>query len=162
MWLVPLFIAVPLIEIALFIIVGGWLTLWPTLALVVATALAGTALIRHQGLRTLEELRGAFDRLDDPLQPLAHGAMIVLAGLLLLTPGFLTDAAGLLLLVPAVRRALLRRLAARVRVAAAGMAEGGTPWDARFAHGEVIEGEWSELRPPPAGPGPGLPVRRRH
>ena len=108
MWLFVIFVLVPLIEIALFIQVGGWLTLWPTLAIVVATAVAGTALVRRQGLQVLGQAQRALDELGDPLAPLAHGAMILFAGALLLTPGFLTDAVGFALLVPAVRVALLR------------------------------------------------------
>jgi UPF0716 protein FxsA len=108
MWLLILFVAIPLIEIALFIQVGGWLTLWPTLAIVVLTAVLGTVLVRQQGLRVLRDAQQALEELRDPLAPLAHGAMILLAGALLLTPGFLTDTMGLLLLVPAVRLALLR------------------------------------------------------
>ena len=56
MWLLIAFIAVPLIEIGLFIQVGGWLTLWPTLAIVLGTGILGTWLVRQQGLRVLEEL----------------------------------------------------------------------------------------------------------
>ena len=74
MWLFAVFLAVPLIEIALFVTVGGWIGLWPTLGIVVLTAVAGTALVRREGLRAIEELRGAFERLDDPARPLAHGA----------------------------------------------------------------------------------------
>jgi len=108
MWLLVLFIAVPLIEIALFIQVGGWLTLWPTLAIVVATAILGTWLVRQQGVTVLRDLQSSLEQARDPLAPLAHGAMILLAGALLLTPGFLTDAIGFILLFPAFRSALLR------------------------------------------------------
>jgi len=114
MWLLLLFIAVPLIEIALFIQVGGWLTLWPTLAIVLATGIIGTVLVKQQGLRVLNDLRSSLQDMRDPLSPLAHGAMILFAGALLLTPGFFTDAVGFLLLVPAVRRLVVRSLAARV------------------------------------------------
>ncbi|MGY6633631.1 MAG: FxsA family protein [Alkalilacustris sp.] len=107
MWLLVLFILVPLIEIALFIQVGGWLTLWPTLAVVVATAVIGTALVRQQGVSVLRQAQRALDELRDPLAPLAHGALILFAGALLLTPGFLTDAVGFALLIPGVRTALL-------------------------------------------------------
>ena len=85
MWLLIAFIAVPLIEIGLFIQVGGWLTLWPTLAIVLGTGILGTWLVRQQGLRVLEELRGSLRDMRDPLSPLAHGAMILFAGALLLT-----------------------------------------------------------------------------
>lgn len=88
MWLFLAFLAVPLIEIALFIQVGGLIGLWPTLGIVILTAILGTWLVRSQGLRALSELQGSFSRLEDPSKPLAHGAMILLSGALLLTPGF--------------------------------------------------------------------------
>lgn len=113
----PIFLAlviVPLIEIALFIEVGGWLGLWPTLAIVVLTAFAGATMLRVQGLATVGELKGRIDRGEDPSGPLAHGALILTSGLLLLTPGFFTDAIGLALLVPQVRAAVIRYLARRV------------------------------------------------
>lgn len=116
MWLLILFIAVPLIEIGLFIQVGGWLGLWPTLAIVLLTALAGTALVRSQGAQVMAQLRTSFDDLRDPTEPLAHGAMILLSGVLLLTPGFFTDAAGFALLIPAVRSLVLRELKKRITV----------------------------------------------
>ncbi len=158
MWLFLVFLAVPLVEIALFITVGGWLTLWPTLAIVVVTGAFGAALIRRQGLRTLDELRRAMDRLDDPLTPLAHGVMILLAGALLLTPGFFTDAVGLALLIPQVRGALLQRLAAGVRARAMAARRDAA---FRFDHGEVIEGACSPPSEPPPPPHP-PPVRARH
>lgn len=117
MWLLLAFIAVPLIEIGLFIKVGGWLTLWPTLAIVLATGIIGTFLVRQQGLKVLAELRGSLSQMRDPLSPLAHGVMILFAGVLLLTPGFFTDAIGFLLLVPPLRQAIIVAVAARMQVA---------------------------------------------
>ena len=116
MWLFVPFVLVPLVEIALFIQVGGWIGLWPTLAIVVLTAIAGTLLVRQQGVRAIRELRGALNSLRDPTEPLAHGAMILLAGALLLTPGFFTDSVGFALLLPPVRRAAYRWLRSRVKV----------------------------------------------
>ncbi len=103
MWLLFLFIGVPLIEIALFIQVGGLIGLWATLAVVIVTAFAGTWLVRSQGAQALSNLKNSFNELNDPTEPLAHGAMILFSGALLLTPGFFTDAVGFALLVPAVR-----------------------------------------------------------
>jgi UPF0716 protein FxsA len=94
MWVLLAFVAVPLIEIGLFIKVGGWLTLWPTLGIVLLTGIIGTFLVRQQGLKVLGELRKSMSTMRDPLSPLAHGAMILFAGALLLTPGFFTDAVG--------------------------------------------------------------------
>ncbi|MGR3522734.1 MAG: FxsA family protein, partial [Paracoccus sp. (in: a-proteobacteria)] len=87
MWLFVLFVAIPLIEIALFIQVGGLIGLWPTLGIVLLTAVAGTALMRSQGARAWAEVQRSFAELRDPSRPLAHGVMILMAGMLLLTPG---------------------------------------------------------------------------
>jgi UPF0716 protein FxsA len=103
-----LLVAVPIIEIALFIEIGGWLGTWTTIGVVVLTAAIGTALLRIQGLATLGELQRRLAAGEDPGATLAHGAMILVAGLLLLTPGFFTDAVGFLLLAPPVRAAAIR------------------------------------------------------
>ena len=116
MWLLLAFIAVPMIEIALFIQVGGVIGLGWTLLVVLLTAVCGSYLVRDQGLRELRNLQQSFDRLNDPTEPLANGAMILFAGALLLTPGFFTDAVGLALLVPAVRRAAFAWVRARIKV----------------------------------------------
>lgn len=116
MWLFLAFLMVPLIEIALFIQVGGWIGLWPTLAIVVLTAIAGTVLVRSQGAVVLARLRNNFETLRDPTEPLAHGAMILFSGALLLTPGFFTDTVGFLLLIPAVRAWVLREAGKRIQI----------------------------------------------
>lgn len=105
-WILLAFIGVPLIEIALFIQVGGFIGLWPTIAIVIATALAGTALIRRQGLNTLRRAQQEMDAQRLPVRELFDGVCLLFAGALLLTPGFLTDTIGFLLLVPPLRRLL--------------------------------------------------------
>lgn len=107
------FLALPIVEIALFIIVGDWIGLWPTLALVLGAAVAGLAVVRSQGAQAFKRLRKAVAADADPTGPMAHSAMLVLAGVLLMIPGFFTDALALLLLLPPVRHALIRRLRAR-------------------------------------------------
>jgi UPF0716 protein FxsA len=148
----PLFlllVAVPIIEIALFIEVGGWIGLWPTLAIVVLTAMAGTYLLRMQGLATLGELQRRLRAGEDPSPVLAHGAMVLVAGVLLLTPGFFTDALGLALLVPPVRDAVIRFLRARMTVVHAGasvrmhMRQGGP----RAEPPGTIDGEYEVVEP---------------
>jgi UPF0716 protein FxsA len=159
MWLLIAFILVPLIEIALFIQVGGWLTLWPTLGIVIVTAFLGAWLVRRQGVLAVAELRGSIETLRDPLAPLAHGAMILFAGALLLTPGFLTDTMGFLLLVPAVRVLLLREVLRRVQVrqmaygaqAQTGGSQGPGHGPGRPAtphRPDVIEAEFEDIGPP--------------
>jgi UPF0716 protein FxsA len=103
-----LFTVVPLIEIALFIVVGDRLGLGPTIALVLVTALAGSALVSRQGRGQIRRLQSTLASGAFPGNELAHGAMILVAGALMITPGFLTDAVGFLLLVPQVREAIRR------------------------------------------------------
>jgi UPF0716 protein FxsA len=114
--LVLLFIAVPLLELYVIVKVGGLIGVLPTLVLLLAMSLLGAALLRHQG-------RGAWRRFNEaiaarrfPGREVADGVMITFGGALLLTPGFITDAFGLLLLFPptrAIARGLLRAYAAR-------------------------------------------------
>lgn len=171
MWLLALFVAVPILEIALFIQVGGWIGLWPTLAIVVATAIAGTALMRAQGLAALARLQASLAEGRDPMGPIAHGALILVAGVLLLTPGFFTDAVGLALLLPPVRAAVIRWGAARVTVIAAaelrrggparpgGRPAGAGPAGPRPGRGETVEAEYEVLaEDPPHEPGPAGPA----
>ena len=116
MWLLLAFIAVPLVEIGLFIQVGGLIGLWPTLLIVLVTAIIGSYMVRAQGAIALGQVRDSFNQLSDPSEPLAHGAMILFSGALLLTPGFFTDTVGFLLLVPAVRRWAFKQISRRVQV----------------------------------------------
>jgi len=159
MWLLFAFIAVPLIEIALFIQVGGAIGLWPTLGIVLGTALLGTFLVRSQGSRALTQLGSSIRELQDPTEPLAHGAMILFSAALLLTPGFFTDAVGFALLIPQVRSAVLAYAKKHVKVrnfemnAASGTARYSTRPAEDSQRGPVIEGEFEEANEP--GPKPG-------
>lgn len=162
MWLFLAFLLVPLIEIGLFIQVGGLIGLWPTLLIVVLTAVLGTYMVRAQGTRAMNDLRQSFSTLQDPSQPLAHGAMILVSGVLLLTPGFFTDALGFALLIPAVRKAVFHWARKRIKVASFQM--GGDmhmrrpgPGQAQRPHPEVIDGEFTEVSPgkTPTHPGSG-------
>ena len=107
--LLILFIAVPLIEIALFIQIGGAIGLWPTLAVVIITALLGSAALRMQGLAVMNRARHQMDQGELPARELFDGFCLVIAGALLLTPGFFTDAVGALLFIPPFRD-LMRRV----------------------------------------------------
>jgi UPF0716 protein FxsA len=119
MWLFLIFVGVPILEIALFIQVGGAIGIWATLAIVVLTALAGTTLMRIQGMQALSKLQRSVEQGGNPVGPIAHGALILVAGVLLLTPGFFTDAVGLALLIPPVRDFLIRYGASKITVQAA-------------------------------------------
>lgn len=156
MYLFLAFLMVPLIEIALFIQVGGAIGLWPTLAIVVLTAILGTSLVRSQGRLAMGQMRSSFQTLSDPAEPLAHGAMILFAGALLLTPGFFTDAVGFALLMPPVRIAVYRYISKRVTVAQFQMGPGSMqgrhyPGDSSPAAGnsDIIDGEFEEVAPRP-------------
>jgi UPF0716 protein FxsA len=110
--LVVLFIVVPIAELFVIIQVGQLIGLWPTLALLLADALLGSLLLRHQGRGAWRRFNAALAERRFPGKEVADGVLIVIGGTLLLTPGFLTDIAGLLLLIPptrAVARRLLRR-----------------------------------------------------
>jgi UPF0716 protein FxsA len=111
------FICVPLIEIAVFIEIGGLVGLWPTLALIVLTAVLGSWQLRAQGLATLSRARSQMERGEMPARELFDGLCLLVAGALLLTPGFVTDSIGALLFVPplrdALRRAIGRHIATR-------------------------------------------------
>ena len=156
MWLLIAFIAVPMIEIGLFIQVGGAIGLWPTLLIVLVTAVLGTFLVRTQGAMALSQLRNSFSDMQDPTEPLVHGAMILFAGALLLTPGFFTDAVGFSLLIPSVRCAAYRAIRARVSVQSFGTPGGATTQRSthRQADGEVIDGEFYEVSDNPGANGP--------
>jgi UPF0716 protein FxsA len=148
MWLFALFIAIPVIEIALFIQVGSAIGLFSTLAVVILTAVLGTYLVRQQGSIALSQLRSSFGELRDPSEPLAHGAMILFSGALLLTPGFFTDFVGFLLLVPAFRTKMFTEIRKRVKFQSFAM--GSAPnFDPRSdpvtQNPNVIDGEWESV-----------------
>jgi UPF0716 protein FxsA len=105
-WLAILFIALPLADLVLLLRVGGLLGFWPTCGLVVLTGIVGAWLARRQGVRTLGRVRSELAAGRMPGEDLADGALILLAAALLVTPGFLTDLLGILLLVPPARRVI--------------------------------------------------------
>ena len=96
MFMLIIFIAIPIIEIALFIQVGGAIGLYPTLAIVLLTAILGTTLLKSQGLSALGTLQNSLHLGQNPMKQIIHGAMILISGVFLLTPGFFTDAFGIL------------------------------------------------------------------
>lgn len=151
MWLLLAFIAIPMIEIALFIQVGGLIGLGWTLLIVLGTAVLGTWLVRAQGAMALNNLRRSFNELRDPSEPLADAAMILVAGVLLLTPGFFTDAVGFALLTPPVRHAAFKWLRKNVKVASFSMGSGpmGTGDPRRDpTRDDVIDGTFHEVDAP--------------
>ena len=102
-WILIIFIGIPLVEIALFIQVGGLIGLWPTIVIVIITAILGTLLIRKQGLSTLQRAQIELEKKQIPIRELFEGICLIFSGALLLTPGFLTDTIGFVILVPSLR-----------------------------------------------------------
>lgn len=97
------FTLIPVSEIYILITIGGQIGILPSIALVILTGIVGASLARSQGLQTLGRIRDSFQQGLVPGEELLNALLIAIAGIVLLTPGFLTDAAGLFLLIPATR-----------------------------------------------------------
>lgn len=153
-WIFLLFTAVPIIEMYLLITVGGYIGVLPTILFVMLTAVVGVTLLRWQGTQTLQRGMSRVGQGQLPGQEIAEGMMLAVAGALLLTPGFVTDLFGFLLLIPPVRQALAEFAKANLKVvdlaASPGMRTGsasGSGSGSRAEEGPVIiEGEY-EKRP---------------
>ncbi|MEM1230911.1 MAG: FxsA family protein, partial [Pseudomonadota bacterium] len=126
-WLLLFFIVVPIVEMYLLLTVGGIIGVLPTIALVVLTAVIGVTLLRQQGLATLQRAQARMAQGGVPAAEMADGLLLAVAGPLLVTPGFATDAMGFALLTPPVRRWLGRTVVARMFIVgpAGGPAAGG-------------------------------------
>lgn len=103
-----LFLAIPLLEIYLLIKVGGIIGAFPTVFMVVFTAVLGAWLLRIQGFSTLNRVRSTMAQGGIPAIEMLEGAVLLVSGALLLTPGFFTDAIGFLCLIPSFRRTMIR------------------------------------------------------
>ncbi len=152
-----LFLALPLVEIAGFVLVGGAIGVLPTIGLVIATSLAGSMLLRIQGFGTLGRIRAVIEAGRDPGRELAHGLMILAAGILLIIPGFVTDIVGILLFVPPLRDLAWRMLRRTIVVRAAsrpmagfGSRHPGRPGGARTI--DLDQDEYSANRETPWRP----------
>ncbi len=124
-------LALPFIEIAVFIKVGELVGVWPTVALALFGSAAGVIVVRAAGFAMLGRARAAVARNEPPVDELLDGLCILLAGILLIVPGFVSDVLGLVLLVPWIRRHVRRRIW--------GMFEARE----RRVQGTVIEGEYT-------------------
>lgn len=149
--LAVLFIGMPLLEIAVIIEVGSAIGVWATIGLIIATAMAGSLLLRAQGLATLTRARAQMDAGQLPAREIFNGLCVVLAGGLLVLPGFVTDVLGLLLFLPPVRD-LLRLLITRHIAAKAARGEArifvdgvGVGRRSDRADGLVVEGEYEDV-----------------
>ena len=163
-----LLIVIPAIEIATFVQVGGAIGAWETAALTLLNAILGVSLVRVQGLGVLRRVQAAAERNEAPVREVFDGACLLLAGACLLIPGFVTDALGVLLLVPPVRLAIFMLLVRRAR--ARGPQAGGDPFHGSVHHSHgfgtppqpgqrrpdprVVEAEFREVPTPPEGDRP--------
>ncbi len=107
------FLLVPLADLALLLWTAGRIGLLWTVAIVVGTAILGSVLVKRQGLAVWSDARARLASGSLPTKELAHGALLVAAGAFLLAPGIITDATGLLLLVPPVREWIRQRIMRR-------------------------------------------------
>ena len=101
--LVTVFILIPIIEISLFIEIGTNIGSFNTICLIFLTAIIGVYFVRQQGLSTFQRLANQIQKLETPIQTVGEGLVILLSGVLLITPGFFTDAIGFLGLIPFTR-----------------------------------------------------------
>ena len=146
--LLILFIAVPIAEIAIFIQAGERFGLWLALGLVISTAIFGTTLLRYQGLRALHRVQESLNRGEMPIGEVFTGLCLIVAGALLLTPGFLTDGVGFALFIPGIRQAigsgLANLLMSRGAVHVSNGHHSGTPYNG--PNNQVIDAEFTEMR----------------
>lgn len=150
-WIAVLFLAVPLAEIAGFILVGDALGVVATLALVVATAIAGLVLFRWQGTGLAARLKVAVDQNQAPVGEMLDGLGLGIAAVLLLIPGFLTDIFGLALMLPALRRAILVVLLVRLRARIV-REDGSRPGDRD--EDTVVDASFTDVSEPEDAPAP--------
>jgi len=146
LFLLIIFIAVPTIEIALFIQVGQAIGLWSTLAVVILTAVVGTWLLRQQGFKTLQKFQTEVAGGAIPTGTIFDGICLLVAGVLLLTPGFFTDAIGFLLFVPAFRQVVGRFFASRIK-ASTNFSFHQPHQPSQQRGPTIIDGDYEELDP---------------
>lgn len=121
-----LLIIMPVLEISVFIMIGGQIGVLNTILIILFTAILGSFLLRQQGLGLLAKIQQKMAEGQVPGRDLTHGVMILVAGILLLTPGFVTDAIGFSLFVPQIRDAIAGFLKSRINVQTmGGMGAGG-------------------------------------
>jgi UPF0716 protein FxsA len=145
-------IGLPLLEIAGFVIVGSNIGVLWTIALVVLSSILGSILLRIQGFSALTRIRRDLEAGRDPGRELAHGAMIMLAGILLLIPGFVSDILGLLLFIPPVRDLVWRFLKQRIVVRSFGAGVGGFRTNRRGSKTIDLDAEDFSRTPDPKSP----------
>ncbi len=118
--LFALFIIIPIIEITVLMQVGELIGAWPTVAIVIISAWLGAKYVRQQGIATLQSVQTKMAQGEMPSSEIVTGLMLLVAGVLLVTPGFVTDIFGLSLLVPSVRRSLASTVQKHIKTSQAG------------------------------------------
>ncbi|WP_346893034.1 FxsA family protein [uncultured Roseibium sp.] len=151
LYILAAIILLPLIEISVFIWVGGAIGVLPTVLLTILTAVAGTLMLRQQGLSLVMRMQSELDAGRVPGKDMMHGAMIVIASLLLLIPGFVTDAIGLLLFIPPVRDMLARFIISRSDVV---VVQGGSHYRREEGVVDLDEEDWSRTDGETSAKGP--------
>ena len=134
-WLLIFFLT-PIAEMYLLIEVAGYIDAWPTIGLVMLTAVVGVALLKRQGLSTLTRGMGRLEQGEMPATEMAEGLLLAVAGALLVTPGFITDTVGFVLLFPPSRRALAAQMLSRVNVQGMAMSSASTQQYSQYARKE--------------------------
>lgn len=132
------FLIVPFIEIYLLLQIGGIVGVFPTIALVVLTAIIGASLLRKQGLATLQRFQDNLQRGEIPAYEMVEGPILLVGGALLLTPGFFTDVIGFACLLPAARKRIAQYIIEKRMVPAGPSTQEQSP----NAKPGVIEGEF--------------------
>lgn len=154
--LLVIFIVVPLLELYVLVQVAQAIGALPALVFLAVVSIAGAALVKRQGLTVLRRIRGELDQHRMPTEHLADGALLLGAGALLTVPGFVTDAVGLVLLLPPVRRAvasvLRRRWTRKGRVITASYHGTIVDTEAATYRGTIIDTGTTNPRPPDAPP----------
>lgn len=139
-WLL-LFFAMPIVEMYLLIAVAGYIDALPTIGLVMLTAVIGVGLLRQQGLETLTRGVGKMNQGQMPAQEMAEGLLLAIAGALLITPGFVTDGIGFVILFPPTRVLVARLMLSRIQVS--GLYRSGSTEHERHTDGpSTLEGEY--------------------
>ncbi len=159
-----LLVALPLLEIAVLIKVGGMIGLWPTLAIIVGTFIAGTMVLRLQGLGVVRRMMERVRAGEPPAEPVMEGMLLMVAGGCLIAPGLILDCVGVLLLIPPLRQAAARWIVARGVVS--GMvvrrrrARGEPERPRRTGPAPTIEANYERIEEKPVDDGPASQPRR--
>ena len=159
--LLLIFIAIPLIEIALLIKIGQAIGFWATILLVIGTAVFGTLVLHAQGMQTLNRVLASVNDGKPPVTPVLEGFLLLIAGMLLLTPGILTDTVGFILLVPPIRQLLVRHALSRLFVVTTRREGGHGNWGGSGPGGAQgwTDAEFEDVPPPGADSSSGRTAR---